>query len=500
MLLPVSLSLMASLGAPVAAAATPMSIDRIEADLRWLTVDIGPRPEGSTAEQAALAGVHQRLLTAGWEPVYLPGGLLACRGEGTRLMLAHVDTVEESPGAIDNAAGVATLLELARTTEAGDLCLGFPEAEESGLVGSRELARAAVEGHAAFPSGVPQLTVALDLAGQGRLAAMGLGPAWTDARRAWLTDAVAPMVETPYAYQVYSRVLPWAERSDHAPFAWAGGLSMHLLGLGDSDVFAHYHQPSDTRWERDALVELHRVLDQLATAPPLPLRPAPDGVSDWGRTPEDAGLLLYGVAVPSWLTWLVVVAALGSGAADYREARALPWQVFYGTTVAVVMIVVMALFTKTHVFSPSVAEQTAAAVMGVPLTGWWTGAVPAVVVSAGLWLWMRHRFARVGSAPLGAGLTTALVAWIDPVFALPFAVGGLLSRLHPVLAVLPAAYLLRPDALRQLTFHGLLQPEVWGLVWLLAWPAVGGYGPGSSARGATRTAGARRAGTTPPGS
>jgi hypothetical protein len=53
--------------------------------------------------------------------------------------------------------------------------------------------------------------------------------------------------------------------------------------------------------------------------------------------------------------------------------------------------------------------------------------------------------------------------------------GALLGRLHPLLCAAPALFLLRPDALRELSFHGLLPPMMGGLVYLLAAPALGSY-------------------------
>ena len=465
---------------PIAAAGLPPDFDlhRVEADLRWLVTHIGPRVAGSPEERAAAAGIAERLTAAGWTPVEvgMTGNIVACRGEGTRLFMAHTDTVEGSPGAIDNGAGVAVLLELARTSRAPDLCLGFPVAEERGLVGSGVLAAAAAEGHPAFPSGIPELTVAMDLAGQGRLALMGLGPAWTPQRLDWLARSLDPLPEAPFAYRVYSRLLPFMERSDHAPFAWRGGLSLHLLGLGDSDVFPHYHQPSDTTWERPALIELAVALEQLATAPGLPTTPAPDRTRVRNRPPEGAGVLLFGFAWPGWLVWGVVLTGIAAGLADFRRGvRGLPRQLGVGLLAAGLAGGHMAFVTTTGLFSPTVGEHTAAAVMGTQLSGWWSAAPWAVGLGAVLWLATRQVLGRTGSASFGAALSALAATWLDPVFALPFGAAALLARVHPLFALLPAAYLLRPSALRQFTFHGLAPPLFWGLVWLLAWPAVAGW-------------------------
>jgi hypothetical protein len=59
-----------------------------------------------------------------------------------------------------------------------------------------------------------------------------------------------------------------------------------------------------------------------------------------------------------------------------------------------------------------------------------------------------------------------------------------LSRLHPLFCLPPAMYLLRPEGLRELIFHGLLPPEWAPMLWLLALPALGSRG--TSAPGVAR--------------
>ena len=61
------------------------------------------------------------------------------------VVAAHLDTVWDSPGADDNAAGVVVLMEVARLLSADELrrtvVLATPDFEEIGLIGSRELVR-----------------------------------------------------------------------------------------------------------------------------------------------------------------------------------------------------------------------------------------------------------------------------------------------------------------------------------------------------------------------
>lgn len=59
---------------------------------------------------------------------------------GSILLIAHYDTVAQSPGAADDGAGVATLLEIARLLHAGpppqrDVLFLFTDGEEEGLLG-----------------------------------------------------------------------------------------------------------------------------------------------------------------------------------------------------------------------------------------------------------------------------------------------------------------------------------------------------------------------------
>lgn len=103
------------------------------AHIRALT-DIGPRPAGSDGEARAAAYIEKEGTVLGYrvvrQPVPLSGGesanmILLPPGtafdpaEDRHLVLgAHYDTVAGSPGANDNASGVAVMLEIARILSA----------------------------------------------------------------------------------------------------------------------------------------------------------------------------------------------------------------------------------------------------------------------------------------------------------------------------------------------------------------------------------------------
>jgi hypothetical protein len=80
---------------------------------------------------SAIGGVVENLL------VSLPGS----SSEGAILLVAHYDSTPGGPGAADNSAGVATVLELLRALRAGprlrqDVMILFADGEEPGVIGA----------------------------------------------------------------------------------------------------------------------------------------------------------------------------------------------------------------------------------------------------------------------------------------------------------------------------------------------------------------------------
>lgn len=87
---------------------------------------LGPRPTGGSAESAAFDYIAAELRSYGYsvsfQTIYLPSGKTsrdviaekAGNESGVLVLGAHVDSKSPSPGANDNASGVAVMLELAR--------------------------------------------------------------------------------------------------------------------------------------------------------------------------------------------------------------------------------------------------------------------------------------------------------------------------------------------------------------------------------------------------
>jgi len=191
------------------------------------------------------------------------------------LLLAHYDTVAVSPGADDNASGVAVLLEaaallvplrFARSVQLVGVSLEENAREDergSGLRGSRALAeRARAEGwqiagvavleSVAYaganvvqtaPDGVPvPVPEAGDfLAVVGNERSRGLVEAF--ARAAARPEIALPLF--PLAVPGNGELLPDTRRSDHAPF-WDAGYGAIMLTDTTNFRNPHYHRPTDT--------------------------------------------------------------------------------------------------------------------------------------------------------------------------------------------------------------------------------------------------------------
>ncbi len=192
------------------------------------------------------------------------------------LVIAHYDTVADSPGADDNASSVAVLLELARVLQGVEFertvqlaAVNLEERQEEGsldeaaLFGSRALAAEAekqgweIEGVIvldtiayagkevvqATPDGLPiKLPEVGDFIGAiGNEASSGLVTAVMQAvARRQIALPVLPLVVPGNG-----EVLPDTRRSDHAPF-WDRGYRAVMLTDTANFRSPHYHKPTDT--------------------------------------------------------------------------------------------------------------------------------------------------------------------------------------------------------------------------------------------------------------
>lgn len=195
---------------------------------------------------------------------------------GERLIVvAHYDTVANSPGADDNASGVAVLLEMARvlaeveferTVQFVGVCLEENQVDgdhDSGLKGSKALAALAA-GERWQVSGVLVLE-SVGFAGADLVQQVPAGVPIQVPKAGDFLAIIANQRSQELAHSLVGAIgshgiqlshlvlvvpgngelLPDTRRSDHAPF-WDNGFPAIMLTDTTNFRSPHYHQPSDT--------------------------------------------------------------------------------------------------------------------------------------------------------------------------------------------------------------------------------------------------------------
>ena len=229
-----------------------LDVARMQGHVEKLTGEIGARQAGTASEQAAAEYVRQQLEESGYQvtltPVPLPNGKQSVNvsaelpGEVEQAILigAHIDSFAPSPGANDNASGVAVMLELARVLRASPphysiIFAGFGAEERQGR--NRD--------HHHFGSRLMAAddTLRRRLAGMASLDMVGYGTQLHITNQGWAADhwrdrigAVARDMGLPARAQ---RGRPW---SDHEAFEKRGIPAAYLHWERDP----HYHRRTDT--------------------------------------------------------------------------------------------------------------------------------------------------------------------------------------------------------------------------------------------------------------
>ena len=424
----------------------------------------------------------------------LPGASGAqAGGRNAVLLSAHYDSVAAGPGASDDGAGVATLVEVARALQAGpglprDVWLLANDGEELGLLGAEAFVR---EPEFASVGSV------VNLEARGTTGASLLIE--TQPGNAAVVDAVDRALERPGGtsldYEIY-KTLPndtdftvyRREGRSGVNFAWAQGAARYHTPLDD---LAHL-DPGSLQHHGDNMLAMAR---ELATTPAQLQRPH-DAVffSLFGRelvswpAPWNPALLLLGLA--AWALLLVRLA--GSG-----QTRLLPLLGAGFATIAVLVLLALlgwAMHAVLGALGATPAPWTAQAASLVA-----TFVLLAVAVFAGLARPMSRWF---GAPALAAAALVpfALVA-IAAVLAMPGAshsgllpliAGALAGHLWPRrpalwagIAAIVAAMLWFPyvmDSYSAIGHPGLPATTVlMGLVLLPLLPALCGLGRGVSA-------------------
>jgi Peptidase family M28 len=308
---------------------TEFSASRARAILRELVGSGVPHPIGSAANASVRDLIVKRLAALGYTPtlqsgvvcnewgecgiptniVVTLGGVPA--GRDAVLLSAHYDSVPAGPGASDDGAGVAAVLEIARILAAmpaprHPVVLLLTDGEEAGLLGAllftreHDLAR--------------HVWAAVNMDSRGTS-----GPSLmfeTGAANAWLMRLYAAAVLRPITnslcYVVY-KTLP--NNTDFTVFKEASYQGFNLAFIGD---VARYHTPLDS-WENSSASTLQHLGNNalsavLALANSAEVRPP---------AAESVFFDVFARAVVVWPVKFVLPAALVALAALLLEAAVL---------------------------------------------------------------------------------------------------------------------------------------------------------------------------------
>ena len=314
---------------PLNAPPALFSGERAMADVR--AIARAPRPTGSVENARVRAYLASRMRALGMEvgaqPFKLPersskklkdrGALAAAPAEGVNLigvlpgrdrtqpavlLMAHHDSVWASPGAADDAAGVAAALEIVRAIAAEgrparDVAVLFTDAEEVGLVGADMF----FKGHPlARRTGA---VINMEARGGGRRTAMfetgrGNGEMMEVYRR-----SVSRPSSNSLAVLIYE-VMPNNTDFTHPKKQGIAGFNFAFIGEG-----RFYHSPASTSDALEAATlqdlgqQAHEVTRALAFAPVLPGKAADAVFGDL--------LGLFVIAYQPVVGWAVLALAAG---------------------------------------------------------------------------------------------------------------------------------------------------------------------------------------------
>lgn len=232
--------------------------------------------------------------------------------DGAVLLAAHYDSVGAGPGASDDGAGVASLLEIARILKLEPprqrpVALLFDDGEEPGLLGAQAFVKHNPLAH--------RLSAAINLEARGTS-----GPSLmfeTSGRNAALARALAESLPHPVTSSVFASVyreLP--NDTDLTVFRRAGIAGVNFAFIGNEP---HYHTPLDDLDHSSAASLQHEGGSALALARKL-ADGAPVAASSDAVFFDVLGFCMVEFPV-GWMVPLLVVAALSLALAGFFLKR-----------------------------------------------------------------------------------------------------------------------------------------------------------------------------------
>jgi hypothetical protein len=321
--------------APATAPANAFSAERAMADVR--AIGSVPHPIGSDANHAVRDDLMARMAALGLGPRVHPGvgfyqrkvggDLFITGGDVENLvgvlpgrdrtapalaLMAHYDSVPGSPGAADDAAGVATALETVRALQARgvparDVIVLLTDGEEAGLLGANAFyARDPLAGHVGFIVNME----ARGAAGRAQMFQAGErnGGAIELLRRAAPDPHASSLTGFIYAHM--------PNDTDFTVSRKRGVAGLNFAFLGHQ---FEYHSPTSTPATTDpgTIQDMGQLVR--ATAGPIAFSPTlPARSPDLVYSQALAGVVL---AYPAWVGWAILVVAAGLIAFAVGRAR-----------------------------------------------------------------------------------------------------------------------------------------------------------------------------------
>jgi hypothetical protein len=412
---------------PVPASAPPTEFSSGRALDHVRTIAREPHPMGSPENEAVRDYLVEELGAMGAEPevqkttaahYFLVGGFaeagtpenVLARLEGTNdsgkafLLMAHYDSVSTAPGAGDDGAGVATMLESLRALKAGpslnnDVILLFTDGEERGLLG----ARAFVDSH----PWAEDVGVVLNLEARGNT-----GPVLmvrTNDENGWLIREFAKAAPHPFATSDTAAFYEFSgSGSDLSVFTDAGLAGMDVAQI---EGHAHYHTPLDNPGELD-----ERSLQHMGSYALALTRHFGNVSLDHTKAPDEVYFNVFGFMVhypEGWaipLMALVVLLFVAVAAIGFKGRQLTPGGIILGFlalpgSMVVAALGVYLLWTPIHALHPGGVWALQYKSLFI-----WTGfAGLSVAITAALYAGFRKKI-RVANLTVGALLWWLLLA------------------------------------------------------------------------------------------
>ncbi len=234
---------------------TEFSAGRAREVLRGLIGDGAPRPVGSPANARVRERILAQLRWLGYSPEVEEGSACSPGGSCARvanvlarfpgrepgrsvLLTAHYDSVRAGPGAGDDLAGVAAILEIARVLKAGPplrhgVLLLLDDGEEAGLLGARAFVQSS--------PAMKEVGAVVNLEARGTS-----GPSLmfeTSGPDAWAVSRFASRARRPFTNSLSSTIYEYMPNdTDLTIFKERDVPGLNFAFIGNP---AHYHTPLD---------------------------------------------------------------------------------------------------------------------------------------------------------------------------------------------------------------------------------------------------------------